>query len=102
MADFVAVDFNPRLPITPFFIEFRRNGTYKRSFICAVPTELNEKFYATHRRIEIRRYKIGHPYGILNKKVCRYNSFFKVTQQKPIKRLFQRSSFFKELIINHL
>ena len=29
MVNIVAVDFNPRLSISPVFIEFRRNGAYK-------------------------------------------------------------------------
>jgi hypothetical protein len=34
------------------------------------PYGIQEKFVAIYRRIEIRRYNIGHPYGIWNKKRC--------------------------------
>ena len=35
------------------------------AFKCTVPTELIKLWLNIPRRIEIRRYKIGHPYGIL-------------------------------------
>jgi hypothetical protein len=67
MAHIVAVDFNPRVSIFDIFIESRRDGAYNR-LLYASSLRDSEEVGAIHRRIEIRRYNIGHPYGILNKK----------------------------------
>jgi hypothetical protein len=67
MAHIIAVDFNPRVSIFDIFLESRRNGAYK-SQLNAPSLRDSEKMLAIHRRIEIRRYNIGHPYGIWNKK----------------------------------
>jgi hypothetical protein len=63
MAHVVAVDFNPRVLIFDIFIESRRDGAYNQLLYVSSLRD-SKKAEAIHRRIEIRRYKIGHPYGI--------------------------------------
>jgi hypothetical protein len=70
MVNIVAEDFNPRVLLSPFLLN-PVGMNHIIGFYMHHPYGIHKKSVVIHRRIEIRRYNIDHPYGILDKKdVC--------------------------------